>query len=176
MRYLLLDESCYDTAKLEPLDNLAAALFQMENSASLQDVRNVIQKLCVWLADDQQQTLRRAFTVWIHRVLLRGKYPQASMQETNNLQEVESMLAENMELWAQESFNKGRREGVEQGIQTGIQKGITSLFLRMLRLKFGTAVKNSIIQNVEQADAAELEIWSERILSANSLEDVFIEE
>ncbi|MDX8377905.1 MAG: DUF4351 domain-containing protein, partial [Mariprofundales bacterium] len=103
---------------------------------------------------------------------LRGKYPQASMQETNNLQEVESMLAENMELWAQESFNKGMQKGVEQGMQTGR----TSLFLRMLRLKFGTAVNSSIIQNVEQADAAELEIWSERILSANSLEDVFIEQ
>ncbi|MDX8378004.1 MAG: Rpn family recombination-promoting nuclease/putative transposase [Mariprofundales bacterium] len=188
MRYLLLDENCYDTATLEPLDNLAAALFQMENSASLQDVRNVIQKLCVWLSDNEQQTLRRAFTVWIHRVLLRSKYPQASVQETNNLQEVESMLAENMELWAQESFNKGMQKGVEKGKQEGMQKGMqkgmqegrqegrTSLFLRQLRLKFGTAVNSSIIQRVEQADATELEVWSERILSANSLEDVFIGE
>ncbi|MDX8393044.1 MAG: hypothetical protein R8K21_00465 [Mariprofundales bacterium] len=93
----------------------------------------------MWLVDDQQQTLRRAFTVWIHRVLLRGKYPQASMQETNNLQEVENRL-------------------------------------RILCLKFGTAINSSIIQKVEQAEANELEIWSERILLADSLGDVFIEE
>ena len=34
MRYLLLDESAYPAEQLEPLDNLAAALFRMERSGA----------------------------------------------------------------------------------------------------------------------------------------------
>src|SRR5690606_24710353 len=60
-RYLLIDESRYGNVELEPLRNLVAALFRLENSRSDADVLVVVRSLVEWLKLPQQASLRRAF-------------------------------------------------------------------------------------------------------------------
>ena len=44
----------------------------------------------------EQDSLRRAFTVWIKRVLLPGRLPGVHLPEVGNLLEIKTMLAESV--------------------------------------------------------------------------------
>lgn len=78
------------------------------------------------------------------------------------------MLAESIDEWNQEV----REEGRQAGLQEGRQEGEARLVLRQLRLKFGP-LEPATEDRVRSADADLLLKWSERILTAESLEDVF---
>ncbi len=69
-RYLLLDEGAYHESALSGAHNLVAAVFRLENSRRAEDVLAVVTALLDWLQAPQQAGLRRAFTVWIQRVIL----------------------------------------------------------------------------------------------------------
>ena len=64
-----------------------------------------------------------------------------------------------------------RQEGMQQGMQQGMQKGEVQLFLRLLRGKFGE-VPEPARRRIESADADLLLEWSDRLLTASSLDDV----
>lgn len=74
------------------------------------------------------------------------------------------MLAERIDQWD--------REIREEGIQIGVQKGEAQVLLRLIRLKFGPLSPESEEQ-VYAADSDRLLEWTERILTAERLEDVF---
>ena len=61
--------------------NLAAALFRLENSRTPQAVEKVLEARVEWLKMPQQSSLRRAFTHWLKRVLLKGRMPGADFEE-----------------------------------------------------------------------------------------------
>ncbi len=121
--YLLLDEGRFDKTELSGLNNLVAALFQLENSRTELDIQEVLRHLLDWLKSAEQTGLRRAFTVWFNRVLLPRKLPNANFTEFNNLQEVQTMLAETVKRWRKEGIQKGRLEGLQEGRQEGLQQG-----------------------------------------------------
>jgi hypothetical protein len=60
---------------------------------------------------------------------------------------------------------------VEQGLQQGVRQGEAEMLLRLLGRRFGD-VPDEVRQRVETADAETLLQWSERLLTARSLEDV----
>ena len=76
-----------------------------------------------------------------------------------------------MSSFAERHLEKGRQEGMRQGMQQGMQQGEARVLLRQMERKFGT-VSVEIRQRINQADEARLLEWSERILTANSLEEV----
>ena len=78
------------------------------------------------------------------------------------------MLTESIDRWNREILEKGR----EEGLQEGRQQGEAQVVLRQLRLKFGPLAPE-IEERVRSADADRLLVWSERILAAESLQDVF---
>jgi predicted transposase YdaD len=63
------------------------------------------------------------------------------------------------------------QEGRQEGEQRGVQKGESLVLLRQLRLKFGE-IPDEIRLRIEEADADTLLTWSERILTAERIEDV----
>ncbi len=69
-------------------------------------------------------------------------------------------------------LNAARREGRQEGLQEGRQEGHVATLARLLQLKFGP-LSDSTQQRLEQADEARLDLWTERILSAQSLQEVF---
>ena len=67
---------------------------------------------------------------------------------------------------------EGREEGRQEGIQIGESRGRTALLARLLQLKFGPLAE-ATQQRLEQADEAQLDAWAERVLSAQSLDELF---
>jgi len=176
LRYCLLDESRFSDAELAPLKNLAAALFRLEGSRTPQDVQRVLAALVEWLKSPEQTSLRRAFTVWLKRVFLPGRVPGMEFSNLNDLQEIQSMLAERViewtEEWKRQGIEEGRQEGLQEGRQEGRQEGEAALLLRQLELRFGPLSESSRAQ-VRTADAETLLRWGERIFAAETLEEVF---
>jgi len=70
------------------------------------------------------------------------------------------LLAERVKEWTHEWEAKG------------MQKGEAGMLLRQLRLKFGELDPKTLAM-VQSADAKQLMLWSERILSAKTIEEIF---
>lgn len=164
LRYLLLDEGAVDESEALAMRNLAAALFRLEKSRAPQDLRAMVGALVAWLQAPEQVGLRRAFTVWIKRVLLPARLPGVELPEVVDLQEVETMLSERvlewMEQWKQEGVEEGRQEGERRVLQ------------RQLARRFGP-LPDGVASRLGQADLEQLEVWAERVLDAGTLEEVF---
>ncbi len=69
--------------------------------------------------------MRRAFTVWIKRVLLPGRLPGVHLPEVGDLLEIKTMLAESVIEWTQDWK------------QQGIHQGKVALLERLLSKRFG---------------------------------------
>ncbi|MBF0191526.1 MAG: Rpn family recombination-promoting nuclease/putative transposase, partial [Magnetococcales bacterium] len=68
-RYLLVDKNHYQDNDLRAMPNVVAALFRLEKSQSLEDVRQVIRDLDGWLQQPEQEALRHTFANWLNRIL-----------------------------------------------------------------------------------------------------------
>ena len=132
LRYLLIDEGYYDNHELESLKSLVSALFQLERQQTPEDVCRIITALIDWLKSPEQQSLRRAFTVWLGRVLLPSRYPGESIPEFHDLQEVHAMLSETVKSWPAQWMAKGIEKGREEGIEKGREETLAQTALRML--------------------------------------------
>lgn len=85
---------------------------------------------------------------------------QETIPAMDSLDEVETMLAENIDRWNRELREEGRQEGEAR------------LVLRQLRLKFGP-LDPEIEKRVRSADPERVLEWGERVLTAENLQDVF---
>ncbi len=91
------------------------------------------------------------------------------------------MLAEKLddwtEQWKREGLEKGRQEGRQegrlQGQLEGRQQEAAVMLLRFLSKRFGP-VDEATRQKVEASPVEQLEAWGDRVLDANSLDDVFL--
>ena len=68
-------------------------------------------------------------------------------------------------------LEQGRAEGIETGRSQGRQEALVGLLLRQLELRF-RAVPEPVRTRVRTASAVQLEVWSEAVLTAASLEEV----
>jgi len=114
-QYLLIDEGKIGDAELESLQTLVSALFQLERQQTPETVRNIVSKLIDWLKKPEQQSLRRAFTVWLARVILPSRYPDESIPEFDDLQEVNAMLSETVKSWPAKWMAEGEKRGEKRG-------------------------------------------------------------
>ena len=73
-----------------------------------------------------------------------------------------------MTRFAERFLDKGR----DEGRQEGIGQGEARVLLRQLTLKFGP-LPEPVRARIESADADTLLRWSERVLSADHLDEVF---
>ncbi len=164
LQYLLLAEHTFRDKDLANLNNLVAALFRLENSRSPQQLYDVVVRLLEWLAEPEQNSLRRAFTVWFSRVLFPARMPSSDQPIIEELNEVRNMLAERVKEW--------NRESLERGLQKGMQKGALQLLTRQIETKFGP-LPQDFLDCMEQADDEQILLWSDRILTAEKLSDIF---
>ena len=77
-------------------------------------------------------------------------------------------LADRFETWARQH----EQRGIEKGIEKGIEQGESLLLQRFLIRRFGPLPSERVAQ-ISAATTAQLEHWSDRVLDAASLEDVF---
>ncbi|MBF0097995.1 MAG: DUF4351 domain-containing protein [Magnetococcales bacterium] len=72
----------------------------------------------------------------------------------------------------EEGRKEGRKEGERIGAQRGKQEGEANVLLRQLKRRFGQ-VPAHIAELVATADLSQLEAWTDRILDAKTLDDIF---
>ena len=72
-------------------------------------------------------------------------------------------LAERFETWAEE-FE-------QRGMEKGIIKGETLLLQRLLTKRFGP-LPDVVVNQISQASVAQIDAWADRVLDAQSLDDV----
>ena len=168
LKYLLIDESQYNNKVLESLGgsvgNIVGVLFQLENSTSPQQFEKALVYLIRWLKKPEQESLQRVFNIWIKRVLLPRKLPGQSLPDTQKLYEVQMMLSERKDNWTEQWKQEGRQEGR--------QEGEAAILLRMINKKFGL-VSFETRQKIEQADSETLLLWSDNLLTVNTVDEVF---
>lgn len=162
-RYQLLDETRVEPQQLEHLrDNLVAQLVRLESWPGPEALTQTVAQLGQLL--ERHPGLRRAFTVFIQRVVLRKLAPDQQVPDFNDLQEIETMLAENAVPWSVRFRQEGHREGR--------QEGEAAVLLRQLLRRFGP-LGAATVERVQKASPAELEQWADNILDAGSLAEVF---
>jgi len=72
----------------------------------------------------------------------------------------------------QEGHREGHREGLQEGLREGRTAGTSEILLHQLTLKFGPQPA-SVAERLASATQADLRSWSERVLSAETLDGVF---
>jgi len=162
LEYLLIDESRYDMADLAPMKNLVAAAIRFERPESEAALMALIDGLNEWLEGNPE--LKRIFAIWIRAMVLRHNQNRLVLPKVRDLRELKMTLADRFETWA--------RQHEQRGIEQGIEKGEALLLQRLLIRRFGP-LPNERVAQISAATTAQLEHWSDRVLDAASLEDVF---
>ncbi len=158
LHYLLLEEARYTETELAPLQNLAAALFRLENSPGPQEFGQAVDALSAWLKLPEQDSLARAFLVWINRVFLPSRLPGTDIPSVHTLAEVKAMLAEDTLDWTRQWKQQGREEGRQEGLQQGLQQELAderALLLRLVGKRFGAACAQTLVPLLEPIDDPE---------------------
>ena len=164
MTYLLLDEGAIDETAPLALKNLAAALFHLDKSRTPDTMQAVVGSLMEWLTQPEQDSLRRAFTVYILRVLLPSRAPGVAVPQVANLLELRTMLAETVLDW--------KKQWLEEGEAKGEAKGKRDTLTRLLTRRFGP-LPEWAAHRLSAATGEQLDTWFDRGVDATNLPEVF---
>ena len=125
-KYFLLDEKRYDELNSTE-ESLFSYIIRFEKAKTPEEIQLVLQALRRRLYEPQYKDMRRLFSVWVGRVILRNIGLQKSIPEFQDLQEVENMLAETVaswkDTWMAEGIETGRAEGMATGRAEGMAEG-----------------------------------------------------
>ena len=121
-RYFLLDESQVPEELLHS-GGLVAQLVRLERAQEPEDVRQVVKELIARLHGPEYVRLRRAFTVWLGRVVLKRAGITEDLSELHDLQEVDAMLEERAAQWKDDYIRQGVLMGLAEGRMEGLAEG-----------------------------------------------------
>jgi flagellar biosynthesis/type III secretory pathway protein FliH len=95
-----------------------------------------------------------------------------SQAAQNTLANMDPAKYEYQSTFAKHYIAQGRAEGQAQGRAEGQAQGRAELLVRLLGKKFGN-LDPTVIERVRAASVSELDLWTERLLDATSLEEFF---
>ena len=200
LRYFLLDEGRVSEESLNQPDNAVARLVEIEQLLNPEDLAPLIEKLKNQLNAPQNTELRRVFTVWINRVVLKRFEPLmelSDLPELHDLPEVQEMIEERIEAWKHAiqqkallqgiqqgvlkgiqqgeytGMLKGKLEGLQQGERKGKQEGQIQLLLRFLMRRFGVLPPAVVMQINAATNLEQIETWFDAAMDAPNLDAVF---
>jgi predicted transposase YdaD len=163
--YRVIDIREFDAEPLlesdSPADNLLALLCR--NGASRTAVRRILRKLRRLPQREQADRLVQLFIIsGLRRVEPIVRQEAQRMPITVDLMENE---------FFRDAIINAKQEGKREGKQEGKQEGGSAILRMQLAQRFGKLPKWALTQ-LATADAATLEQWGLRLLSADKLEDV----
>ena len=106
---------------------------------------------------------------WYHEETLREIVKQVRPEE--EIEMMSQFAQENIRIGEQ----RGRQNGIQIGEQRGKKDGESSVLLRQLRRRF-PILPSWVEPKVQTAELNKLEEWTDRILDASTLQDIFGEE
>ena len=74
----------------------------------------------------------------------------------------------------QQGIEQGIEKGIARGIEKGIQQGLAQSLQRQLNRRFGP-LSAEVTRQLENATPEQLETWTDRVLDARTIEEVFAE-
>lgn len=160
--------------------NLVALLFGLERSRTPEEIDGYVGSLARLLPGAEDQELRRAFTAFLVRSLLPGRFPDAVIPNLQDLEEIRPMLRDTVIEWTHQWLEEGRSRGIEEGRARGLEEGRAQgrrqgeadFFLRLLEKKLGP-VDAGLRSRIQSARSEQILAWGERLVDARSLADVF---
>jgi hypothetical protein len=158
--YRVVDQGAYAPEDLEKREGLTALLFWLKSQGA-KGPRRVHARLKKLLAKANDPALYRAVLVWLY--VERGQDP-GKIPEILSLEEFSGMWAKTFE-----KYDKEVREKVREKERT---IGEATLLLRLLERKFGPLDRQTR-SRISKAGSERLLEWSDRILTAERLEQVF---
>jgi predicted transposase/invertase (TIGR01784 family) len=115
MRYFLLDEGRVAEAELDD-GNTVASLVRLERCDSTEAIDALTLHLGKTLAGTQNTRLRRAFTVFIRKIILPRFAPTAELlkfDQIHDLMELHTMIEERAPTWAEKMMQQGMQQGMQ---------------------------------------------------------------
>jgi len=79
--------------------------------------------------------------------------------------------AKAMSGFAERFIEQGVQQGIQQGVRQGVQQGEAKILVRLLTSRFGQLPAETV-RRIEAADADTLLEWSDRVLTAQTLDEV----
>ncbi|WP_027331200.1 Rpn family recombination-promoting nuclease/putative transposase [Marinimicrobium agarilyticum] len=163
-------------------DNILGHIIGLGFSRNTADMRQRLRQLRELMSRTGYRPMQRSVAIWLNR-LLRVRFRDEAIPELHNLNEVDAMLSEKLadwtEQWKQEGLEAGLAEGREQGRKQGLEQGLeqarqkeAAFLLKLLEKRFGP-LTNTHHQRIQAAPVEQLEVWCERILDAETVEEVF---
>ena len=178
-RHFLLDESRVPKDELDRNKGLAAQLLRLERAQELDDVRQIVRELMTRLQGPEYLLLRRAFTVWLGRVVLKRSGMTEEIPEFQDLQEVDAMLEERAAQWKDDYIRQGvligEARGEARGEVRGEIRGIALALQDLLEARFGLLPPSVTSCIASSSDATALRKLTLAAYHAETLQD-FIEQ
>jgi flagellar biosynthesis/type III secretory pathway protein FliH len=168
LKYYLLDESHEASKGNEHLQGLMGDIIRLESGDNPKSLEIAIAKLRGHLQGPNFDSLRRAFHIWIQRVLIQRVAKDDQPVEFNNLEEIQSMLEETVHRWTIEWKEEGRQEGRQEGQHEERELMLT----KVLHKRLGDIPQN-LQTLIKGASLEDLDRWFDLALDAKRLEDVF---
>ncbi|MEO5328531.1 MAG: Rpn family recombination-promoting nuclease/putative transposase [Magnetococcus sp. THC-1_WYH] len=182
-RFLLIDEGRLPKKDLERQDSLSSLVFLVEQCANPEDLPRLAQAIIAWLEKHPEFSgLRQTLaTVLLNAMTTLGGRVPPQEEDPIDLLEIPTMLQTRMEAWKeawtsqkqQEWQLEWRKESEQVGEIRGELKGEMRALLHLLRKKLGPDLPSWVDHKLAGATLKEVETWIDRILDAQSLEDVF---
>ena len=161
MRCLVIDEKRCPPEELEGLDeNVMAAIIRAEQATEVPDFGAVVRDLGQWLKGPRYRELNRDFMAWFAKVVVPRRFPDAEIPELRDLLDLLNYVESDMLTWTEQARVDGRQEGQAE------------LILRQIEHKHGP-VSEDVKARVMGADVDQLLAWTDRILTAETLDELF---
>lgn len=153
-------------------DNLLQLVFNIENALTADGMQRVAKEVADAVrSHPQRERIDRVLVQWFKRFLHQNRI-SIDLDAIHQLQEIPPMLADRVDSWFEEWKQQGIAEGREEGQQQGRTQALRQTLEKLIQLKFGN-LPQEYAQRIQQADNSELELWTERILFADSIEALF---
>jgi predicted transposase YdaD len=172
--YLLMDER---RSPSRP-GNLVSVLFRLDASPEPERLGPLVAELLELLPRGEEESLRSSFLTWL-MPLLRRTYKGVRIPRIRDLEEMPTMLEENLIRWRnkvekaakEKGLREGRREGLEEGREEVLQR-TRRILLRQMKQRFGRVPRpvRTRVQAISSLD--QLERLADKILVARSLEEM----
>jgi hypothetical protein len=164
MTCCLVDEKRVSTETLQALaENVEALLCRTRQSAKPEGFRAVVEDVRRWLSGPEDRELLRDLVAWFSKVVIPLHFPGIEASDLEDVHDLTSFVEANMTNFIAQAQAKGHQEGLADAV------------LRLLNRKF-SEVSGDVRSRVQSADAEQLGLWIDRVLTAGSVEEVFASE
>ncbi|HAT50320.1 MAG: Rpn family recombination-promoting nuclease/putative transposase [Nitrospirae bacterium] len=189
-QFFLIDEGRYPKKNLENRDSLSALVFMIEQCTNPENLPALAESVIQWLEKHAEfAELRQVLAAMLFNAMTTLSKDQTSRTDHNpiNLMEVPTMLQTRMETWKKQWTGQKEQELIakitnelyakvtQELFQKGERKNAEGTFHRLLHKKFGPGLSPHVEEKLRNATLEAIEAWTDRILDAQNLSDVFKE-